>query len=301
MNTLVSLVNSGESFDKALVLAVTSLRAAPQFYSSFDKIIIYYSENLPKTASAQYGHGSLGALTRYWPNSPLTQYSALDDLWEDRTALLAGLISAGRLSPRTADRYRNDRELYLRTVPHCPWILFYPEMQNVPITAGGLVSVEFRQVDFRLHFYSIYTSMPYSATGLAKLYQLHPDGAVSCRSVSPPMRGRVLEGIRRGLTSSVGWSTNVFLLIQGIRWAASRGSDLAALPTMGYRCIEMTAARASYDSAVRSLVAGRLPTSVEPENEGFGRALGRIDARMPDARGDHRINLAIYDELSRLV
>lgn len=43
---IVSLVNSGESLEKAAALIITAYESNFQFYSSFEEVIVFYSNNI---------------------------------------------------------------------------------------------------------------------------------------------------------------------------------------------------------------------------------------------------------------
>ena len=48
MKKLISVLNSGESLEKALILAKLGMEQNREFYSNYDEVEVIYFENLPK-------------------------------------------------------------------------------------------------------------------------------------------------------------------------------------------------------------------------------------------------------------
>ena len=51
---IVSLVNSGESLEKTVALIMTAYESNLHFYSSFDEVLVFYSNNIKKSKNDDY-------------------------------------------------------------------------------------------------------------------------------------------------------------------------------------------------------------------------------------------------------
>ena len=62
MADLISVLNSGESLEKAVVLTKLALENNPGFYSQYDRVKVLYFENLPRRKNSPKVHGTIGGL-----------------------------------------------------------------------------------------------------------------------------------------------------------------------------------------------------------------------------------------------
>ena len=83
MSQLLSILNSGESLEKAIVLTHCALEGNPDFYTRHRKIVVIYYENLPKQDEHK-AHGTIGGLLENLGAKARIGYATLNDLWEDR-------------------------------------------------------------------------------------------------------------------------------------------------------------------------------------------------------------------------
>lgn len=297
MSDLVTILNSGESLEKTLVLLRLAYQRNGAFYQGFPSVRAFHGENLPKKAGGIPVHGTLAALVRYLGHRPEVRYTSLDDLWDDRDWVLTRLLAGGRITERVSGKLGTDRQRYDRIVPHFPWCNLLESLashlrERVARECGNS-TVEPLLVRDNLEL--LHGALPH--IGLqAKLYTLHPDGGVSSRCF-----GRRLSRWPRALYDtarrSIVSSPNVYLFLMAMQHEVTRARGDA---TFGFRLFQ-SRPRRSYDAAIGYLRSGNFNTVMEPRNEGFGEVLDAIDREQGAIPAEHKLNLAIYSCLERLL
>lgn len=265
---LASLPCSGESLEKALVLTYFALTQNAPYYTQFDRIHVFYSDNLPKAHGEGAVHGSLGALIEHGGDLDWLPYSRIDDTWDDRDTVLQRLVAAKRISNRMSDALSKNHDRFVRTAVHIPWIDVFPDVSARLIQQfqKEFPNVSFHRLDLRVSIDDVLLTTPrYSLT---KAYFLDPNGVISSRAVQKPMslQHDVCDPIRTSIVSS----GNVYMFIADLL----RVSNLMdPVPSVGYR--ELTRhPRRSYNAAISFVRRVKVDAAVvEPRTGGFSTVL----------------------------
>lgn len=122
---LISIHNSGESFEKSVALYYATIQTNYKFYSDFDTHI-YYAHNLPKTKQDLSVHGTVGFYEKYFSNNFWCPPCKKEELWNDRTEILNMLVDKKTITSRVAEKLNNNIELYWSIIKMLPLEYIYP-------------------------------------------------------------------------------------------------------------------------------------------------------------------------------
>jgi len=311
MSSLISILNSGESLEKAIVLTKLAFEYNFDFYSNYDKIKVLYYENLPKKEKGLMVHGTLGALIEGLEAKGYCKYGVLSDLWEDRDYILGKMCSLGRISERMKESILNDKSRFDKIVPHFPWYFILEDFRNFLIHEFlNCDSVTLEYLDFKKTSEEILKKTPQRYEQLIKPYILNPDGSISSRILQQHKAGLKL------LKNSIVVSPNVFMFILGSYYSYCE-KDTSLL--IGFRKFSKSIyakgfgkrsngrflvpyRRNSYDKGIEYLHEQRGSNCVEePRNVLFNNLLDKIDRDYGKISVERKINLAIYGYLNKLL
>jgi hypothetical protein len=292
---LASILNSGESLEKAVVLATLAWHRNADFYRAFDEVLVFYTHNLPRRHSTEPVHGTIGAILHHMGGLSRIGHRTIDDLWDDRWSLTERIFSMGGLSRRTLERLLCDKIAFCAVLPLCPWYSIYPKAFEYLIRRANLVgNVTPVSLDTaRLCLSSLRTI--HARPAIAKLYALFPDGGIGCRAF-----GGLLESEGRRLAaflrSAITCSPNVYLFTRMINDYCNREQ----IEVFGYRPFTRFPRRA-YDAAVEDVLrnrhAAKCAITIEPRNERFSDILKSLSVCHST---DERTTVAIYVALKEL-
>ena len=288
---LISTLSSGESLEKAIVLAYLGIKNNPSFYEKYEKIFIYYDENLPKKNIDLPAHGTMNAIINNFPNRTYVPYSNLNDLWDDRLRIINCLTDVNRISNRVGSKLLIDRKRFIDIIKNVPWYFFLPRLKdNLLKQLGGIIpKARFYQLNLREDFSELTWNIP-SYSPIAKIYLLNQDGNIS----SCPI-GRIRQNeerkINKRITNSIVCSGNVYLYLIKLNLEVSKNKedfDLGYRPMLRYP-------RKSYDAALTEILSKKRNIILEPQNIAFSQILQSFDFNFPH---EFKINAAIYKVLN---
>lgn len=265
---LVSLNCSGESLEKAIALFHTAYRTNRTFYDSFDKIFIFFSENLPKKNKHLIGmSGTLSSITKVEGHAFFSSEERL--LLHSKSLIIENLAYNGLISERVAAKLYDDSNRFDKLQTNIPidglfkryysniverFNILYPNVSLVKLSVKAL-----------LPSYLTYSGID----GHSKLYGLQPDGNIGMFNIGdwgPIRRNNMLERICR----SVCLSPNIYMYIRIIDEFCKNSLHEYMI---GYRPMTRFRRRV-YDLAIERLRPSSL--MVEPPNIIFGNILDGI-------------------------
>lgn len=270
MNGLFSVLNSGESLEKALVLTHLGINDKSSFYGKYDKVKIIYYDNLPKKNKDIHAHGTIGALFENFNQcKKYTGYCSLYELIEDKIMILNILEEKNRITTRIKERLKDNDEDFKQIVGNLPWHLFFNNFKNFLIDEFiDKDFIEFEYLDFKSEAMNIYKNIP-NYNSLNKIFLLNPDTSVSSKVL---WKSRWIINPRsdiQTLEDSISISPNVYLFLTGsYKYYEEFNLDV------GYREFRKSK-RPSYDQGINFLKKHN-NMIIEPRNEGFGKLLGDI-------------------------
>lgn len=127
MSKIISIQNSGESFEKCLALFYTARKSDVSFYSN-NGFYIYYGHNLPKKDITISSHGTVGFYEKYFSKYDWCPISRIQDLLLMKERLLRLLNENGFISKRSRDYLYNNELLYIEFILKMPMEILFPDM-----------------------------------------------------------------------------------------------------------------------------------------------------------------------------
>lgn len=292
MTTLVSILNSGESLEKAVVLMHSAMKLNAEFYSKYDKIVVIYCENLPKSKKTTV-HGTLGGLIQNFKNEKFVPYNSLDDLWDVREEILGRLVLRGRISKRMEMKLQNDKVRFERTILHVPWYFILDKFKDY--LENNLLDrskVELKFFDFKENYIDTFNKLPDYLD--CKVFLLHPDGFVGSRMLRKWRKDNSVKQLRP-VERSIVVSPNTLTFLTAINVYCSTLNNFE----IGYRPFVRTK-RDSYDRGI-ALLRQNNTLIEEPRNIRFNDKLNEIDIEYGDISQDRKVTLSVYDLLSQMM
>ncbi len=292
MTTLVSILNSGESLEKAVVLMSSAVKLNFEFYSRYDKIVSIYFENLPRTNKTTV-HGTFGGLIQNFKNEKFIPYNSIDDLWDDREKILEKLVSNGRISKRMEIKLQNDKIRFDRTILHIPWYFTLDKFKSY--LENSLMNdhkMELKFFDFKKISLNMFNCPPDNLD--CKLFLLHPDGFVGSRLIRKWKKNNSVKQLRP-VERSIVVSPNVLTFLTAINQYCSTLDKFE----IGYRPFIRTK-RESYDRGIKFLRQNNFLVE-EPRNTAFNTVLDEIDREYRNICQDRKITLGVYNILNQIV
>ena len=306
MSNLISILNSGESLEKTIVLTKLALEHNPKFYSNYEKIIVLYSENLPKKDKELNPHGTLGGLIENIRDKNYLKYKTLNDLWEDRNYILNKIRASGRISTRLEEKLSKDKRRFDKIIAKIPWYLIFEEFRKFLTTDfinHDFVKVEF--LDIKKKAEEIFIKTPLTYNGLIKTYLLNPDGLISSKILSReykfPKSDDLTEKERKQLNvldKSIVLSPNVFMFLLGSYYSYNKNKNRHLIGFRNFKKIK----RISYDKGIKFLQENKdLNCVEEPRNRLFNNLFYKINEDHSNLSIERKINLTIYGYLNKIL
>lgn len=250
---IVSLVNSGESFDKAVALIDCAFKSDADFYKSFEQVLVFYCNDLTKK-KGQRASGSVAAFLdmqkQYCKEHKITREYIINLLHKKEFVTLRGAV-----------RLQRDEQRYSKFIENIPWYLIFDEEKNriLDFMKNKYPNVEFINIGDAFSAERISSVLPYYQR-IGKLYLLLRDGNVKAfrigkKDIEVP---KILKCEAQGIVAG----GNVYSFIMLITDYASKviGADFC----IGYRPASRFK-RKAYDSAIE-YVSCHYFTKVEPKN-----------------------------------
>ena len=290
---LISIVNSGESIEKALSLGYCALRCNKDFYSQFRNIILFFDENLPKNNEPQVSHGSISAGMIYFKDDDNFEYKKNSDLWDDRIKILNILKNKKRISERVEEKLHKDYDRYIRVIEKIPAELILPKFyENLfDNLKQEYNNITVKKLNLRENFVSFLKNLPYMSCFAGKLYTLSSDGNIGSKTIdfqsnSNPNKENFWKKLSEDNVSSSG-NVYVFLMKVKENITESKIQDVQ----LGYRK-KSYINRWSFKYAIEDIEQNIENKIIEPSNSYFNELLQRNSEDKNDTLND-----AIYQRL----
>jgi len=297
MGNLISILNSGESLEKAVVLTKLALEYNSNFYSQYDRVKVLYFENLPRKKSSPKAHGTIGGLLENLDSKKYIEYNSQEDLWDDRDKILNILCNKRRITERMKEKIKSNKTRFDRIIPHLPWYFVFDRFRELLISQiirgnMGLEFVDFKDVSFR-----VIDRAP-NPDEYSRPYILNPDGIIRSRYFwkgwSKTANKNQIEPIKR----SIVLSPNVHLFLKGVYYYFCESDRDVSI---GFRKFSRSR-RPSYDYGIEFLFKQMNSRCVEePRNVLFNKLLDEVDINYGEVHPEKKVNLAIYHYLNRVL
>lgn len=292
MSHLISILNSGESLEKAVVLTKLAFELNEDFYNQYDKITIIYYENLPRKENTFEIHGTIGGLFKNLKEKSFFKYESCEDLWEEKTLILNKLQAKGRISERVKEKLIQDKTHFDKIIRKVPWYFVLEDFKKFLINDFlNLKKVEIKFLDFKEGLDSMFNLFPYGNNG--KFYFLDSQGEIGLKTLQKSRQINKYNKTFEPLKRSVILSPNVYTFLLGVYSNYTKDSEI------GFRNFNKTQ-RNSYKEGIELLVKER-HTVEEPRNSLFNKLLDKIDIGYGNISTEKKLTLAIYNYLNNLL
>lgn len=299
MACLVSMLNSGESLEKALVLTNLALNSNYEFYSRYDKIKIFYCDNLPKKDKTLLTHGTLGGIVENL-NLGHIPYQSLNDLWEDRDNILRKIYVDNRISKRFMEKLKGDKKTFDKIACNIPWTIVLEDFRDKLIgkfTKLSPIPIKLEYLNLKKDSEMFFNKVE-SFNWSSKPYILNPDGSISSKEL---WKGRCDLGFKKQmeqLSDGIVISPNVYMFLLGASFLSSRINEKIFVGFRNFNRIR----RNSYNLAIDILSKNnQYELIVEPKNNSFNGILDKIDNSYKKISLEKKINLGVYECLNRIL
>ena len=178
MSKIISIQNSGESFEKSISLFNTAMKSNNSFYLD-NEYYIFYGHNLPKKDYKINPHGTLGFYIEYFSKYEWCPVKNEKDLFFLREELLTKLYEKGYISNRNVRRLQENNQNYIEFIRKIPMEVLFPDLiTNVKEKAKSIFqNVEFKKVFLESNFMRYYASLPLEKWAYS-IYALNIDGTI---------------------------------------------------------------------------------------------------------------------------
>lgn len=294
MPDLISILNSGESLEKTLVLTSLAFKHNPNFYSDYNKIRVFYYENLPRNEKGLGIHGTTKGLIENIREKKYLKYKSLDNLWEDRNHLLNKIYDQGRISVRIKEKLKLDRKHFEDIISQFPWYFIFEDFKEVLIKRliGNYEDkIDLKFLDFKNNTKGILDKNK-NLIWNSKVYLLNPNGSISQKDFWKDRQNSKTNW--ESLNKSIVVSPNVYMFLGGLYHFYAKEDNLL----IGFRKFNKTR-RISYDLGIKVLEG--LNCIEEPRNVLFNNLLDKIDINYGKISSEKKTNLAIYGYVNNLL
>lgn len=132
-NRLISLQNSGESFEKAISLYFYTMKDNYEFYKNYN-VYIYYGHNLPKKNKNICAQGTIGFYEQYYSNYNIVKNLSKNYFIENSNDIIKYLIYKNMLTYRVGLKLKEDKDIYWNYIKNLPFEYLYPNHKNRILT-----------------------------------------------------------------------------------------------------------------------------------------------------------------------
>ncbi|MEK6878365.1 MAG: hypothetical protein AABY22_02090 [Nanoarchaeota archaeon] len=297
MVDLVSILNSGESLEKAVVLTKLALKENSDFYVQYDNVRILYFENLPRRRNSPRSHGTIGGLFENINIKKQTGYNSYEDLWDDKNKVLDILLSKERITERMKEKLLKDKGRYIKTVLNLPWYFVFDEFKEKIKRLLNETKISLEYVDFKKISFEVIDRAP-NPDWWSRPYILNPDGIVSSRYFWKGWSREANKNQREPIQRSIVLSPNVHLFLKGIYYHFCEQDKKVVLGFRRFKRFQ----RNSYDQGTEFLLDKMISRCVEePRNVLFNRLLDKVDTEYGFISPERKTNLAVYQYLNEII
>ena len=259
----ISLVNSGESLDKAIALTDCAFKSNPGFYQSFEKVFIFYCNDLTK----KKGHHASGSIKTFMD----IQGQFLSDCKYTREYIIDCLVEKGFISLRLANHMQRDNSQYARLIENIPWYLVFEDERDriLGFMKSKYPNVEYINIGEAFDATQMVSVMPYYKR-IGKLYLLLRDGNVKAYKLGK--NDINLKKIQKTEAQSIVAGGNVYAFIILISDFMKKNIGIDTF--IGYRPSSRFS-RQAYDNAIQ-YINDHFMTKVEPKNVYYNAYFSKI-------------------------
>lgn len=269
---LISIQNSGESFEKTLALYHTAIQTAFNFYQNYS-VEIYYGHNLPKKNPDISAHGTIKFYSEYASNFTWCPPCNKHELFSNRLSILEMLIRSHIISERVANKLSVDVEDFWKIVCQLPIGYIYPQFtRKLEEGAENIFdNVSFKKLHLEENYMSIYALLP-NEKQYYSIYALELDGKIGRYYLDNPTSeysDRNLYHMFKELSRKPILSGNSAILLTQIQSAVRKCRCI-----IGYR-EHKRYVRPNRDHALSLMLNG--DKIIEPKNVSFSKYFDSID------------------------
>ena len=285
---IVSLVNSGESLEKTVALIMTAYESNLHFYSSFDEVLVFYSNNIKKSKNDDKIIGTVKSLFDSHLIQLIYNYSQEKDLLKIKYTILDNLHERKRISNRQKNKLANDEVLFLKLITNMSWLEVFPNLEKKLIEKVSSLykNVRFinmcdypltKIIEFIPHFQSF-----------GKIYFYDFNGNTVLKKVNKISSLNKLENVKK---NSIYYTFNVYIFIMIIFRFLKYNNDII----FGYRKMKNTY-RKSYYVSINYVLSNYNNTIIEPRNFKFNEKLSKWPIRLGDNVRLYNVTVQILKE-----
>ena len=250
------------------------------FYSSFDEVIVFYSNNIRKSKNDDKIIGTVKSLFDSHLIQLIYNYSEEKDLLEIKYTILDNLYDRKRISNRQKIKLANDEKLFLKLIINMSWLEVFPNLEKKLIEKVSSLykNIKFinicnyplpKIIEFIPHFQSF-----------GKIYFYDFNGNTVLKKVNKSTSLNKIENVGK---NSIYYTFNVYIFIMIIFHFLKNNSNII----FGYRKMKNTY-RKSYYVSINYVLSNYNNTIIEPRNFKFNEKLSEWPIRLGD-------NLRLYN------
>lgn len=261
---IVSLLNSGESLDKAIALIDCAFKSNPNFYRAFERIYVFYCNDLTKK-KGYYASGSIKSFIEIQKQlGAESKYT--------REYIINRLIKKGFISFRMANNLEIDNNRFSRLIQNIPWYLVFDDecKKILCFMKSKYSNVEFINIGKAFNAAKITSIMPYYSR-ISKLYLFLRDGNLKAYRLGK--NDINLPKVQKIEKQSIFAGGNVYLFI--ILIADFMVNNLGLDCYIGYRPASRFK-RKAYDRALE-FINDKYMTMIEPKNVAYNAYYTLVD------------------------
>jgi len=297
MAGLISILNSGESLEKAAVLTKLAVQRNPDFYDQYDNVRVLYFENLPRKKNSPGVHGTIKGLFENMDSGRQTGYNSYEELWDDKERVLDILLSRGRITERTKGKLLEDKERYIKTVPNLPWYLIFDGFREKLLDLVEETGAKIEYIDFKKTSFEVIDRAP-NPDWRSRPYILNPDGITSSRYFWKGWSKEANKNQREPIERSIVLSPNIHLFLKGVYYSLFERDEGISVGFRKFRRFQ----RNSYDEGINFFLDKMGSRCVEePRNVLFNSLLDEVDKKYGIVSSETKTNLAVYHYLNKIL
>lgn len=269
---IVSLMNSGESFEKAFALFASSFNCNYSFYSSFDKVIVMYGNNIQRNRSQTQVHGSVEYLLKYHHSDQWNPIKSISDVLDQKAQIITYLLSRSMINVRIAEKLSTDEKRFASFILKAPYDVVFPDMFS---RMSGKIRNEYSLVSFARitpkSFIANNDILLFEHKYHSKIYFLTSSGEVGTIDFTCMSYAKYKHAIKF-LSCCPFLSPNVLLFIYQI--VKEVNEEKGASTLFGYKEMRRYP-RYAYDYAIKQFIKPRKHI-LEPSNNCFSDYLNKF-------------------------
>ena len=267
---LISINNSSESFEKSMGIMYNNINENSSFYDQYD-VLVFYGDNLPKTNKELCITGTIGFYDKYMRDFNFGITFIIDDLWNNRVALLNDLVNRNIISIRNANKLESNYDMFVKVISMLPVTYVYPSFYEELLEKISTIipNVTFKHLDLFSSYEQLLDEVQENQSQY-KIYGLQLNGEISTFDFVLPMNDfyeRSKIHLIRSISKSIVLSGNTAVLLSQIK------NNILSNDIVGYRNHKYN--RYSRQVALDRILKSCSNTVIEPKNNLYNRYFDR--------------------------